>query len=177
MEKSRKMNKIKYILVIVTILSTFNCLSQSLDKPEPMDFYVIDTITISNPFVFYKPNQSGRFIGNLEFFNKDRIRLKKVVKRNDVYIYSSSLYGFLSSNEFEKYDYPDYGNCSFENDYYKEIKGVVYQKFKKEPNRYVLGLINVSYYNSKITTYGEKQSVFRKYDNSLYYKIVFPLCE
>lgn len=172
------MNRKKHIIIFISaLLYSFTCLSQSLGNPESLDFYIVDTITITNPVVFYKPNQSGRFVGSLKTIKGDKLKIKEAISKEYIYIYSNSIYGFLHLKDFKKYTYSDNGNCEFEQDYFKGIKGIVYQKFKESPKKFILGLINVAYYNEKITTYGEKQSVFKKYDEPLYYKIVFPLCE
>lgn len=172
------MNSLKYFTITSILLYSFNCLSQNISDKKQINFYIVDTITITNPVVFYKPNQSGKFISDLKVIEGTKCNLKKVMLKDEVYIFGEDLYRFISnSSQMEKYHYPDYGDCEFETDYIKDIKGIVYRKFKKEPKKFILALINVSFYNEKITTYGEKQSVFKEYDKSLYYKIVFPLCE
>lgn len=178
MVKSRKMNSLKYYIIVSILLNSFNCLSQNLSDPKPMDFYVVDTITINNPVVFYKSNQSGKFISDIKVINGEQCNLKKVILKENVYIFGRDFYWFANDSYLmEKYHYPDYGNCEFKADYFKNIKGIVYRKFKKEPKKFVLALINVAYYNDMATAYGENESVFKKYDKPLYYKIVFPLCE
>ena len=178
MVKLKKMNKLKYIIIIAILFYSFDCLSQNIKEENQKNFYVVDTITINNPVVFYAPNQSGKFVSDLKVVKSNRGKLKKLVLKNEVFIFGQDLYRFMDSDsEMKKYHYPDYGNCEFETDYFNDIKGLVYQKFKEEPKRFVLGLIRASYFNDKITTYGKKQSVFKKYNNPLYYKIVFPLCE
>lgn len=171
------MNKFKYFIIMLTLLYTSNCISQSLEEPNKLDFYVVDTITISNPVVFYKHNQSGKYVSSLEHIKAKDFKLKKAINNGQLFIYSNSLYGFLSQNDFDKYHYPDYGNCTFKEEYFKEIKGVVYQKFKEQPNKFVLALINVAYYNRKVQIYGKKSTIFEKYGNAIYYRIAFPLCE
>lgn len=177
MEKSRKMDKFKNILIVVIIFYSINCLAQSIENPRETDFYVVDTIMIKNPVAFYIPNQSGQFLGDIDVIKSSRFNLKKAVKKENLYIYSNSLYGFLSSEKIKKYRYPDYGNCEYAKGYFKDIKGIVYQKFKKQPTKFILALVNVAYYNRKINAVGEKPTIFSKCDKSLYYKIVFPLCE
>lgn len=172
------MNRFKCFIITSILLNSFNCLSQSFNEAELVDFYVVDTITITNPVVFYKPNQSGKFVSDLKVIEGTKCNLKKIIFKENVYIFGRDFYWFANNNfQMEKYHYPDYGNCEFKADYFKDIKGIVYRKFKKEPKRFVLALINVAYYNDKATAYGEKESLFKKYEKSLYYKIVFPLCE
>lgn len=172
------MNKLTYILVILACFYLSYSFAQNLYEPEEMDIYIVDTIVIDNPIVFYKPNQSGTYIGSLNTIQRLNTKnIKKILSEKDVYIYSSVFYNFLSAKDIAYYHYPDYGGCEFESEYFKDIKGITYRKFKSNPQEFILALINVSYYNSKIATYGEKLSVFKNYDKSLYYKIVFLVCE
>lgn len=172
------MNNLKYILIAFVYFYLTYAFPQSLDEPNKMDFYVVDTITIDNPIVFYKPNQSGTYIGSLDIIERlNTSNIKKILSEKDVYIHSFDFYSFLPIKEFDNYHYPDYGNCKFESEYFKDIKGITYRKFKSNPQKFILALINVSYYNAKIATYGEKLSIFKNYDKSLYYKIAFPICE
>lgn len=171
------MNKVKYFIAVLLLSYASDCLSQSLEEPDQLDFYVVDTINISSPIVFYKPGQSGKFVSSVTEIEGKKFNLRKSILREDIYIYSNSLYGFLSQNDFDKYHYPDYGNCIFREEYFKEIKGIVYQKFKKQPKKFILGLINVDYYNRKVQVYGKKPTIFKRYGNATYYKIAFPLCE
>lgn len=87
------------------------------------------------------------------------------------------MYKHQPLKQFEIYRYPDYGNCHFQSEEFRDIKGITYRKFKNNPQKFILALINVSYYDFKNTTYGMKPTIFRSYDRSLYYKIVFPVCE
>ena len=177
MVKLKEMNRFKYIVIIGIVLNSIGCLSQSVDEPSKMDFYIVDTIHIVKPVVFYKANQNGKFISELKTIERNKFNLNQILEEEEVYIFSNSLFGFLSIKDFEKYNYPDFGNCEFKDDYFKGSKGIAYRKFKKEPKSFILALINIDYYNHKTTSYGKKKSVFTKYSKSLYYKIVFPLCE
>lgn len=178
MVKSKKMNSLKFFIITSVLLSSLNSLSQNNNYGKFADFYIIDTITINNPVIFYKTNQSGKFIGGLQADQEVKFNIKKAIQDSDIYIFGEDLYRFLDDKKrLERYRYPDYGNCKFETETTEEKKGVVYKRFKEKPRKYILGLINTCFYDEKITVYGKKKSVFSKYDKSLYYKIVFPICE
>jgi|SRR5690606_2231175 len=172
------MNSLKVFIIISVLLSSFNSLSQNNNYEKFAGFYIVDTITINNPVVFYKTNQSGKFIGDLQTVQETKFNIKKAIQDSDIYIFGEDLYRFFDDEKrIGQYKYPDYGNCKFEVETTEEKKGVVYKRFKVKPSKYILGLINTSFYDGKITVYGKKKSVFSKYDKSLYYKIVFPICE
>lgn len=172
------MNNLKYILAALVCFYLSYSFAQRMDESKTIDFYVVDTITIDNPIVFYKPNQSGTYIGSLSVIQKlNTNNIKKILSEKNIYIYSSNFYNFLSARDIDQYHYPDYGSCEFESEYFKDIRGIVSRKFKSNPQKFILALINVSYYNSKIATYGKRTSVFKNHNKSLYYKIVFPVCE
>ena len=167
------MRKLTNIFLILILFIPFGCLSQN----KKLNIYIVDTITIKNPIVFYIPNQSGRFVIDSMFIKNNKLDLKKMIDEDNGFIFDDEFYFFLDDLDLKKYHYPDYGNCEFKDGYKKDIKGIVYQKFKNIPKKFIVGLIRASYYNARATAYGEKQTVFRKYNKSLYYKIVFPLCE
>lgn len=172
------MNNLKYILTFFICFYLSYALSQSVDEPGKMNFYVVDTITINDPIVFYKENQSGLFIGDkneIESFNLRK--MKNLISKKNIFIYSSEFYKHLPIEEFDNYNYPDYGSCKFEKEYFKDIKGIVYRKFKSNPTKFILALINASFYDRKNTTYGLKPTVFRGFEKEIFYKIVFPICE
>lgn len=168
----------KIFIIISILLSSLSSLSQNNNDQKIADFYIVDTITIKNPVVFYKTNQSGKFISDLQVAQEIKYDIRKLSQNDDIYILGEDLYRFFdNAKRIDQYKFPDYGNCEFETETTEKKKGIVYKKFKMKPNRYILGLINASFYDAKITIYGKKKSVFNKHDKSLYYKIVFPVCE
>lgn len=171
------MNKLNNILIATITLASFFCFGQNIEEQAQLDFYVVDTVTIANAVVFYKPNQSGKFISSLELIKAKDFKLKKAINNEQLFIYAEDLYRFLDTSKINNYHYPDYGNCQFDSTYSKEVKDIDYQKFKKQPKKFVLGLINTAYYNKKVQVYGKKSTIFKRYGNATYYKIVFPLCE
>lgn len=172
------MNSLKVLIIILIFLGSFSSICQNKNDEKFANFYIVDTITINNPLVFYKTNQSGKYIKDSESAKEAKCNIKKALKNDDIYIFGEDLYRFFDdAKKIEEYKYPDFGNCDFETESTEDKRGIVYKKFKSKPTKFILGLINASYYDRKITIYGKKKSVLNNYNKSLYYKIVFPLCE
>lgn len=172
------MNNLKFIIIISIYLSALSAFCQVNNNENFSYFYVVDTIKIDNPVVFYKTNQSGMFVKSLKTIKEIKRNIKKIVRNDETYIYGEDLYRFFDDvKKIEMYKYPDYGNCEFETESIEGKNGIVFKKFKIKPKRFILALINASFYDNQIKIYGKKKSVFNNYDKSLYYKIVFPLCE
>ena len=153
-------------------------------EPNHKNFYVVDTIQIEDPVVIYF---RGRFVCSRKILNSPNLKFdKKFFKRPDVFIFSNNL-GYDLDNIIEdyfKYPYPDYGNCSIEmkfqilkND--KNDKNVIYlREFKNQPAYFILGLINANYYNMKHADIeGGWHPIYSKDPKISYYRIVYPLCE
>lgn len=170
------MNNLKKIVLL--FISTYGCYAQNFKISNQYSFYIVDTIEIKNPIIYYKIDQSVKFVTNEDNINQNKPNINKIILKDDNYILGEDIYRFFTDNNIMKnYYYPDNGNCQKKNAPMKNHKKIRFQKFTTEPSKYILALIKLSFYNSLVTAYGLKESAFDKSQDVLYYKIVFPLCE
>jgi hypothetical protein len=140
---------------------------------------VVDTISIDDPVVV--GFDGGDFVCSRKLLDTVKID-KKFVKRPDVFLlgdYTFGLYFDLEVVEdFYKYSYPDYRNCKPElKTKFPEQKIYLYE-YKTPPAFFILGLINVNYYNRKHNFSDCDFYVIKTKDPKIsYHKIVYPLCE
>lgn len=138
------------------------------------NFYLVDTIIIKQPVIISSEKIGGRFVISKSLLAKFK-DTKKFFQRPDVFLLGFDLYFDLPRNDYKRFHYPDYGNCTLENIPYR-AKDVELYKFKKTPKYFLLGLINVNYYNTKHNS--EDYYPIREKGQKLnYYKIVYPLCK
>jgi len=64
-------------------------------------------------------------------------------------IITSKIYLGSEPTDYNKYRYPDYGNCKLRKSE-SEIKDVEVFEYTKKPTHFILGFINVNYFNKLI---------------------------
>jgi hypothetical protein len=138
--------------------------------------YIVDSINIDDPVRIESLKYGGMYIiskSTLSSFRNNR----SFFLRPDVFIFGGDFYWDLPLNDYPKYKYPDYGNCIFVKSDIK-IEGLAIYEFQKEPCFFILGLINVKYYNQKHNSFDVKNNIIREKNEALiYYKVVYPLCK
>lgn len=140
-------------------------------------FYVVDTIKVENPIII---NDGGKKVVCSKAL-LENIRIDKAFfKRPDVFILGEDLYYDLDLKDFKRYRYPAYGNCknkTIELDIWIG-EGITAYEYQTDSVRFILGLINSNYYNTKHRTIDGGWYYIRSNDQkNSYYKIVYPICE
>lgn len=138
------------------------------------NFYIVDTIKINNPILFYY--QRGRFVTCADTLFKQKKITEKFLKRPDVFVFSWNLRSDFDLSQLKRYKYKDYGKC----DVKKQIsnyKGVELYRFTCDSVKFILGMINVNYFNSAHVSADGSYWIKQTDQKILYYKIVYPLCE
>lgn len=143
------------------------------DEKRPGQFFIVDTIFISDPVRIYSSKFGGQFIISRDVLSNFKNNAD-FFERNDVFLLGEDLYRDLPLEKFKNYLYPDYGGCQFVEST-TTIPGLEVYEFKEpKPFSFLLGMINAKYFNSKHNSYSSFKS-FK--DMSAYYKIVYPICE
>ena len=157
-------------LLLALVLCSCNIIAQ-----EDSNFFVVDTISLDNPVVFNSSKYDGDYLIDEKYLSKELLKHKRIIKNENVYVFSFQFYSFLPKEQLKKYNYPDKGKCSFDVKIYKD-QNVYFKKFKKYPAKFILGLIKASYYNKKASTADIGKTYYYKEKGNVYYKILFPLC-
>ena len=145
-------------------------------EPNYKRFYVVDTIKIDAPIIV---SFNGRFVCSKKLLDTIKID-KKIFKRPDVFLLGEfGLYYDLDNLvDFDKYSYPDYGNCEEELKTEFSKQEIYLYEYKTPPIFFILGLINANYYNTKHRTIdGHWYQINSKDKKTSYYKIVYPFCQ
>ena len=188
-------------LIYLLILFLFSCSSHKATydfyyegQPNYKNFYVVDTIRIDDPVIVA---YDGRFVCSRKLLDTLKVD-KNFFERPDVFLLGQvGLHYDLDPADFDKYSYPDYGNCKIE--LKTTLKTRFKTKFKKKrinirlefyeqqvylyeyetpPTFFILGLINANYYNNKHAAIdGPSYLIETKDQKTSYYKIVYPLCQ
>lgn len=162
-------------IIIFCFFYSLNLFSQNNNS-----FYVADTITIKNPIVFSIKKHDGYFLTELEHLNKKNIKLKSIIKNDDIYLFSFNPYQFFNVNQLNKKKiftkYPNNGNCSFSQNVDSK-DGIYFSTFKIKPSKFIVCFIKASYYNKIISSADIGKTALHNADENSYYKIIFPMCE
>ena len=138
--------------------------------------YIVDSIRIEDPVRIESLKYGGMYItskSTLSSFRNNR----NFFLRPDVFIFGDDFYRDLPLNDYQKYKYPDYGNCILVKSDIK-IKGLAIYEFQNKPCFFILGLINAKYYNKKHNSFDIKSNIIcNKNESLIYYKVVYPLCK
>ena len=129
---------------------------------------------IENPVIISSVKYGGRFVISktlLSKFENNQI----FFNRPDVFLLGENLYFDLDYNDYGRFKYPDNGNCELKKSTLT-IKDVEIYEYENVPKHFLLGLINVNFYNIKHNAENFYQIKERNQKIS-YYKIVYPLCE
>ncbi len=185
--KNEKLLKINYKLYKFTLFITcaffVDIYAQSIDEPKEMDFFIVDTIQISNSLVISEPGRIGEYLIDLDKTTLGKLTRNKLLNNEGVYIYDESLNLYLGYKNFQKnfsrvpYKDGESGCYLIDFESNKRARSNRVRKFEKEPRNYILALIRCDYFNDKNITYGLKESLLKDVDVGLYYKMVFPICD
>lgn len=137
-------------------------------------FYVVDSIFIDDPIILSSHTVGGRFVMSKSLL-KEFQNNSKFFLRADVFLLGEDLYMDLEPTDYNNYSYPDYGNCKLRKSE-SEIKDVEVFEYTNNPTHFILGFINVNYYNVKHNSENYYQ-ICEKNAKINYYKIVYPLCK
>ncbi|VBB45608.1 hypothetical protein TRIP_D310003 [uncultured Paludibacter sp.] len=166
----------KTIIIFIVLLSSCSSRYYDIDykgEKNYKSFYIVDTITISNPIKVFSKKYGGPFV-----FSKNKLKdynqKWSFFMEPDVFICGFDLYYVLDYQSFKKYKYPDYGGCD-EKESDIKVRDLEIYEYPKN-TKFILGLINGNYYHIK----HRSERYFRipiKNLKSIYIKIVYPLCE
>lgn len=173
------MKNVKLLFIAFILFISFNSCNKNLfdsyykGENNYKSFYVVDSIIIDNPIIISSHIFGGRFVISKSIL-KEFQNNRKFLLRPDVFLLGDDLYMDLTKDNYKKYSYPDYGNCKLKKSE-TEIKDVEVYEYINKPAYFILGLINVNYYNIKHNS--ENYYQIRERNNKInYYKIVYPLC-
>jgi hypothetical protein len=129
--------------------------------------YIVDTIYFSNPIVVEHENM-------FYVTEKDSISLYSDFKVNNdnVFLLGMDLYYDLPLSMYNLFSYPDYGCCNL-----RRSKTPHLLFFEKNPNLFILALINSRYFEKKHQSLDSPIKIDFGHQNNSYIKIVYPLCD
>jgi len=173
------MKRGKILLILIFFVGLVSCNKNLFEinykgANNYKNFYLVDSIVIDNPIIISSYKVGGRFVISQSLIS-EFVNNKGFFQRSDVFLLGDNLYMDLVPIDYKKYSYPDDGNCKIKK-IQSNSKGVKMFKFENKPKYFILGLINVNYYNVKHNA--ENYYQIRERNQKInYYKIVYPLCK
>jgi len=159
----------KLVIVFICFMLFYKTNAQ-----EGKNFYLTrDTIVVDEPVVLSLKKYDGMFlVSNNDI--KQEINIEKLILENKIYIFNTDLYRFFEKKDFEKLI--KYKECFFEE--ISELnKEITIRKLGSKTTKFVLGFVNVDYYNQRVTTVDKGKTYFKNKKKTYFYPIVFPICE
>lgn len=138
------------------------------------NFYLVDSITIDNPIIINSYKIGGRFVISKSLLS-EFVNNKDFFQRPDVFLLGDNLYMDLVPSDYKIINYPDDGNCKIKRTL-SAFKDVEIYEYEHRPSHFILGLVNVNYYNVKHNAENYYQ-ICKKKPKISYYKIIYPLCK
>lgn len=167
------MGKLKAInlLAIIFIIPLIS-VSQEVEK-----FVILEKkITLNSPVVLYCKKRDGMFLVE-EKDIEGNIKLDKLIKAKKAYLYETNIYTFMNQADLNKQiNFQTSKECPFTDEYINREGNFVLRKFKNKKIEFIIGLINIEFYNNKIITVDNGKTYLSKNKNHVYYPIAFAQC-
>lgn len=175
----------KYLYFLLLILTTTSCQligqhafskqADYINQEGYKNFYIVDTLMIDNPVLFYT-KEGHPFVMSRTSFNLFKGSTSSLFKRNDAFLFDYDFPFHVPFNVYSSYLEKRSSACS---EYVirlpLEKRGIskIYS-FSRMPDYFVLILIRGDYYNQVYASM-DGNPIIRK-DRNNYYKVVVPFC-
>jgi hypothetical protein len=138
--------------------------------------YLVDTVTLIDSYIYVKKtnDQTISFLSNNpDYITGNRIVSDKIYDNPDIYLMSHCLYCHLDAKEI-KSPY-DFEKC-IQTKIQLEDDNVTIYRFSNRVDRFIIALMNISYYNNRHSSLHGSVFLNSKNYKSAYIKVAFPYC-
>ena len=105
---------------------------------------------------------------------KQEINIEKLILKGKIYIFNTDLYRFFEKKDFDKLI--KYKECSFK-EIYEFNEEITIRKLDSKTTKFIVGIVNIDYYNQRVTSIDKRKTHFRRKSKAYFYPITFPICE
>lgn len=171
------MKKNIYILLTAVVFASCTSTSNIMDfnymgEDNYKNIYIVDTIEIKQPITIHYGN--SKFVVSRNTLLKQKQLTNNFFLRPDVFVLRSNIYRDFSSKDVKSYTFAKTPYCELGE--LVKIGGYSTREFKCDSVKFILGLINVNYYNTHFNSENYYQ-IRQKNQKINYFKIVYPLCK